>query len=181
MTQPHIAPLEMSEITDPELRSLIMACDALGVPDATLGRIIARVPSMAKGTLRMLLVSHADGSVDHRLKEIIRIRLARFVGDPYFAALRSKKALAAGLTEQDIAAGSADYESYAGFSEADKSAMRYAEQMFVDSRSVDASFYDDLRQHYSEAQIMELGSFIAFHYGAIRMARALGAVPRPAA
>lgn len=177
MGKPHVTPLAADRIEDPELRALIAECDKLGVPDANLARTLARVPNMAKGTLAMLLASHAKGAVDHRLKEIIRIRLARFVGDPYFAALRSKQALAAGLTQADIAAGCGDYESHAGFSEAEKCAMRYAEQMFIDARSVDKSFYDELRQHYSEPQIMELGSFIAFHYGAIRMARALGAVP----
>lgn len=177
MAKPHIAPLSLEEIRDPELKALIAECDTLGVPDQMLARVMARVPNMAKGTLRMLLASHAKGNVDHKLKEIVRVQLARFVGDPYFSALRSKQAQAAGLTEAEIAAGSGDYEDYAGFSEAEKCALRYAEQMFLDSSKVDAAFYDELRRHYTEPQIMELGAFIAFHYGAIRMARALGAVP----
>ena len=49
--------------------------------------------------------------------------------------------------------------------QAQKCALRYAEQMFLDSSKVDKAFYDELRTHYTEPQIMELGSFIAFHYG----------------
>ncbi len=177
MSKPHVAPLALSDIKDPELLQLLDQCETLGVPDQGLVRIIARMPGMAKRTLRMLLQSYAEGNVDHKLKEIIRVQLARFVGDPYFAALRSKKAQAAGLTEAEIDAGSGDYDDSAHFTEAEKCALRYAEQMFLDASKVDKAFYDELRTHYTEPQIMELGSFIAFHYGIIRLSRALGAVP----
>jgi len=49
--------------------------------------------------------------------------------------------------------------------------------MYLDPGKVDASMYDDLKRHYSEAQIMELGSFIAFHYGMQVFARSIGARP----
>ncbi|MGB6415308.1 MAG: hypothetical protein WBF50_01765, partial [Pseudolabrys sp.] len=55
--------------------------------------------------------SHAQGNVDHRLKEIIRILLARFANDKYFCALRSRKAQDMGLTEARIDAGCYEYES----------------------------------------------------------------------
>ena len=71
MGKPHVAPLRLDEIRDPELRELIVKCDRLGVPDQMLVRIIARMPEMAKRTLRMLLMSHYEGNVDHKLKEII--------------------------------------------------------------------------------------------------------------
>lgn len=81
----HIPPLTPEEIHDPELQALIQRCEELGVPDALFPRILARVPAHAKALLRALLVSHAEGSVDHRLKEVIRVQLARNAGDTYFA------------------------------------------------------------------------------------------------
>ena len=36
--------------------------------------------------------------------------------------------------------------------------------MYLDASQID-QFYDDLKTHFTEAQIMELGAFIAFHYG----------------
>jgi len=180
MTKPFIAPLAKDDIQDPELKELLAEAEKLGVPDEMLIRIIARVPKMAAVTLRMLIRSHADGNVDHKLKEVVRIHLARFVGDPYFSTLRSKRALAAGLSEEKIEAGCGDYEDSDLLTEAEKSALRYAEQMFLDSSKVDKEIYDDLKKHYTEPQIMELGSFIAFHYGMQRAARALGAMPKGA-
>ena len=172
-----IAPLTDAEITDPELRDLIARGGALGVPDALFGRILARAPAQAKPLLKALLMSHAEGSVDHQLKEVIRIQLARFAGDAYFATLRSKRAAATGLTEARIDAGCDDYEDSALFTEAEKSALRYADQMYLDPHKVDGAMYADLKKHWTEPQIMELGAFIAFHYGMQVWMRSLGARP----
>jgi alkylhydroperoxidase family enzyme len=127
--------------------------------------------------MRAMLMSHADGNVDHKLKEIIRVQLARFAGDAYFASMRSRKAREAGLTEQRIEAGGGDYEDDPAFSEAERWALRYAEQMYLDATKVDAEFYNEGKRHFSEAQIMELGAFIAFHYGMHMFMRSLGAGP----
>lgn len=160
-----VPPLAMGAIDDPELRTLIAEGEKLGVPDSTFGRILARAPEQAKPLLRALLVSHTQGNIDHKLKEIMRVQLARFAGDPYFSRLRSRRAREAGLTEAMIDAGSGDYEDAAFFTPAEKCALRYADQMYLDPGKVDKLFYDELKTHFTEPQIMELGAFIAFHYG----------------
>ncbi len=152
---------------DPELQALIARCEALGVPDAAFIQTLARVPEYAKALLKAMLVSHTEGNVDHRLKEIIRVRLARTAGDGYFAALRSKQA--PGLSEDTIAAAQDD----ARFTAAEKWALTYAREMYTNPERVDAAFYAEGKRHYSEAQIMELGAFIAFHYGMQAWARTL--------
>ena len=173
----HIAPLDIAQIEDPELLALMARAAALGVPDELFTRIVARVPAYARVLLNALLVSHGEGHVDHRLKEVIRILLARFAGDTYFSALRSKRALAAGLDEATIDEGCNNYEQGTRFTEAEKMALRYADMMYLDANQVDAAFYDELKKHYSEAQIMELGGFISFHYGMQVFMRTLHAVP----
>ena len=37
--------------------------------------------------------------------------------------------------------------------------------MATDHEAVDAAFYDQLRKHYDEEQIVELGTFIGFNIG----------------
>jgi len=171
----YVAPLPLEAITDPELRELIAQAEELGVPDDLFPRIAARAPEQVKPFMRALLMSHAEGNVDHRLKEIIRILLARFAGDKYFAALRSRKARQMGLTEERIEAGCGDYEDSDLFTEAERCALRYADQMYLDSTKVDAGFYAELKKHFTEPQIMELGAFIAFHYGMQMFMRSLNA------
>lgn len=160
-----VEPLPLSEIDDQELRDLIATAEALGVPGSEFARIVARSPLHAKPFLRAMMMSHTQGNVDHKLKEVIRILLARFAEDPYFERLRSTRARDEGLTEEVIDAGAGDYEDSPFFSEAQKCALRYADQMYLDASKVDADFYAELKTHFSEAEIMELGAFIALQYG----------------
>ena len=176
-----LAPLELDQIEDPELRDLTARCVELGVPDELFPRIIARVPEQAKALLAVMLELHTQGTVDHQLKEIIRIQLARFVEDPYFSALRSKQAIAAGLTEERIDAGCDDYEDSELFTEAERMALRFADQLFLDPDKVDAIFYDQMREHWTEAQIMEIGTFLAIYHAAHLFMKTLDARPLEAA
>jgi alkylhydroperoxidase family enzyme len=172
-----VSPLPREAITDPELQALMAEGEALGVPDELFARIVARAGDQAVPLMRALLMSHAQGNVDHKLKEIIRILLARFAKDKYFARLRSTKARDMGLTEKRIDEGCFAYEDGSkGFSEAEKCALRYADLMFLDANQLDNTFYDEMKKHWSEAQIMELGAFIAFHYGMQMFMRSLDAV-----
>jgi hypothetical protein len=173
----HITPLSKEAIADPELCALMAEAETLGVPDELFPRILARAPEQAVPLMRALLMSHAQGNVNHNLKEIIRILLARFARDKYFANLRSSKARDMGLTEQRIDDGCFAYEDDTkGFSAAEKCALRYADLMFLDAGQIDGAFYDEMKKYWSEAQIMELGAFIAFHYGMQMFMRSLGAV-----
>ena len=174
-----IQPLKPEEIRDPGLSELIRRGEELGVPDALFSRILARAPTLAKAVLRAMLHSHAEGNVDHRLKEIIRVQLARTAGDPYFGGLRSARAVKTGLDESRIAAGSGRFEGDPRFTAAEKWALRYAREMYLNPETIDAAFYAEGKRHYTEAQIMELGAFIAFHYGMQAFARTLGARPLP--
>ncbi len=48
------------------------------------------------------------------------------------------------------------------FSEAERVAFEYAERVTITDRNVDDALFARLRQHYSEAQIVELTAAIAF-------------------
>jgi hypothetical protein len=171
-----IAPLPREAITNPDLRDLMAQGEALGVPGELFPRILARAPDQAAPILRAMLMSFTQGAVDHRLKEIMRILLARFAHDEYFARLRSRKAQAMGLTEQRIDQGCFEYEDDTkGFSEAEKIALRFADMMYLDASQIDKAFYDNMKRHWSEPQIMELGSFMVCYYGMATFMRSLDA------
>jgi alkylhydroperoxidase family enzyme len=77
------------------------------------------------------------------------------------------------ITMLDIYDGSADYQTSARFSDAEKRALRYSQRMALDPDKIDAAFYDALRRHYTDEEIDELGAFIAFHHGMQVFARTL--------
>ena len=43
--------------------------------------------------------------------------------------------------------------------------MRYSDLMATDPDAIDAAFFDELRKHYSDEEIVELGAFIGFNIG----------------
>ena len=57
------------------------------------------------------------------------------------------------------------YATSSRFNPAEKMALRYCELMATDPDAVDAGFYALLREHYDEAEIVELGTFIGFNIG----------------
>jgi hypothetical protein len=172
-----IDPVPLELIDDPGLKERLDQAQEIQTPDPLFLQIMAHVPSYAKAVFDAMYRSHVLGNVDHKLKEIIRIQLARLAKDTYFANLRSAKARQAGLTEEMIEAGCGDFENDEGFSKAEKWALRYAYLMFRERNRVDKTFYDEGKTLYSEAEIMELGAFIAFHYGLQVFMRTLQAFP----
>lgn len=147
----------------------------LGDENATFVRILAHAPGYAEALWDAMAESLFEGNVDHSLKEIMRIQLAAHAEDPYFSTLRSKRAIEAGLTEERIAAGQGDFMNDPQFSDAEKWALDYAYRMFRTPETVDASFYDEGKTHWSEAQIMEMGGLVAIHYGMQVYMRTVGA------
>ena len=58
-----------------------------------------------------------------------------------------------------------NYRDSTAFSPREKIALEYTELMANDPDRIDAAFYDALRQLYTEAEIVELGTFIGFNIG----------------
>ena len=160
-----IEPIDRNLAEEQGLGEILDSARELGDDGDLLPRILGHVPGYAQAIQTAMHESHGNGNVDQGLKEIIRIQLARTAGDPYFANLRSQRAIADGLTEERIDAGSGDFESDPQFSAAEKWALRYAYLMYREPERVDRTFYDEGKEHFTEAQIMELGGMIAIHYG----------------
>jgi len=59
-----------------------------------------------------------------------------------------------GITEELVAA-LGDYER-GPFSDREKAALRYADQLYLDHHAVDNARWDELRRHFSEDELLEL-------------------------
>jgi alkylhydroperoxidase family enzyme len=60
------------------------------------------------------------------------------------------------------------------FSEAERVALEYAERMTITGQSVDDAMFTQLKQHYSEAQIVELTAAVALESFRSKFNPALG-------
>jgi hypothetical protein len=79
--------------------------------------------------------------------------------------VRSSSAKEMGLTEEDIDDGINHYDDSERFTDAEKLALRYSDLMASDPDKIDASFYKELKKHYTMEEIVELGSFIGVNIG----------------
>jgi alkylhydroperoxidase family enzyme len=80
-----------------------------------------------------------------------------------------------GATE-DLVAKLADYEC-SDLPERTKAALRLADRLSGDHRSVDRSLIEVLRAHFTDDQILDLGMTVAFTAGWQRFIEAFGIVP----
>jgi alkylhydroperoxidase family enzyme len=79
-------------------------------------------------------------------------------------AIRYQDALADGLTEDLVCSLERPMEAE-DLSEAERVAIRYGELFAANHLAIDDAFYDSLREHFTEPEIVELGMQIAFFVG----------------
>ena len=137
---PNVDTIPLETLAQSPLRSLIDRARELKVPDPLFFQVLGHVPGYTEATFDALYRSHAEGNVDHKLKEIIRIRLARLAEDNYFSNLRSEEAIKAGFTEELIEAGCGNFEKDKRLSAAEKWALSYAHLMYTEPKKVNKDF-----------------------------------------
>lgn len=155
---------------DEELRALT-AADSATPLEQGLMRMMAHTPAMAKGLAAFSGALFGNRTLPRRLVELVRLRIAFHNQCRSCMAIRYRSAVDDGLTEGAVCSLERPEEAK-DLSDAEKAALRYAELSSVDHHAIDETTFADLRQHFSEAQIVELGLFIAFFIGFGRLAAA---------
>jgi AhpD family alkylhydroperoxidase len=120
------------------------------------------------------------GRVARRIKELVRLRLSTIHGCRFCNQGNRLDALAAGLAAADLDA-LADYEA-SDLEPAEKAALRLADQMLLTNPGgqVDDALYADLRAHFDDAEILELGVVLGILAGMAKFLFAFDLVDREA-
>jgi Uncharacterized conserved protein len=134
-----------------------------------LTRYFAHCPEQALGLLGFGGALKQNRSLPDRLVELVRLRVAFFNQCRSCMAIRYSDAVADGVTEGLVCSLERPQEAE-NLSAAEKVAIRYGELMATDHLAIDDAMYEELRQHFSEAQIVELGMTVAFFVGFGRLA-----------
>ena len=69
------------------------------------------------------------------------------------------------MTEDIIDEGIDNFETSGKLSDAERVALRYSDMMANAPDKIGPEIYDALGEHYSEAEIIELGAYIGFNIG----------------
>ena len=105
------------------------------------------------------------GRIDHKLKEIIRVQLSRMASCTLLRQRPVRFGEAAGPDRRATstrASSTTDERAVHRGREA-RAALQRADG--DGPGAIDAAFYDELRRHYTEEEIVELGTFIGFNIG----------------
>ncbi|MDQ1605170.1 MAG: hypothetical protein QOE01_3015, partial [Actinomycetota bacterium] len=104
-----------------------------------------------------------SGICDHSVKELARVYISRTVKCEFCGNQRSVTATTAGLLEQQYD-DLLNFESSPRFDERQKAALAYAEAIAW-RLDTDDAFWERLRRHFSEPELVELGCFVALTFG----------------
>ena len=151
------------EAFDPELRELVAADERTGL-ELGLLRVHAHRPSHAKAIVGLHAALWTDRLLPDRLLELVRLRIAFFNQCRTCMAIRYPGAIADGLTEDVVCSLQKPYEA-PELTEAERAAIRYGELLATDHLTINDEVYDDLRRHFTEEEIVELGAYCAFCVG----------------
>lgn len=134
-----------------------------------LTRFFAHCPEQALGLMGFGGALKRNRSLPDRLVELVRLRVAFFNQCRSCMAIRYSDAVADGVTEGLVCSLERPQEAE-NLTAAEKVAIRYGELMATDHLAIDDALYAELRQHFCEAQIVELGMTVAFFVGFGRLA-----------
>lgn len=134
-----------------------------------LTRYFAHCPEQALGLMGFGGALKRNRTLPDRLVELVRLRVAFFNQCRSCMAIRYSDAVADGVTEGLVCSLERPQEAE-NLSAAEKAAIRYGELMATDHLAIDDAIHADLRSHFTEAQIVELGMTVAFFVGFGRLA-----------
>jgi len=147
--------------------------------DASFVEVFAQAPALLEFVMQQFYAKvFFGGTVAARYKQLARLRLSLIHGCRTCNKQNIPGALASGFTAAQIDALQAGHLD--GFDEADRAVIDYADQMALpnmDGRMTPALF-EALRRHFSEAQILELGTAMAVIAGMAKLSFVLDLVER---
>lgn len=153
---------------DPELRAMTQADAGTPLEQGAM-RMFAHAPAVAKAIAGFGAAIVTSRTLSPRLTELVRLRIAFHNQCRSCMAIRYSSGVEDGVTEQLVCSLAKPYEA-PDLSAAEKAALGYADRFAGDHLSIDDTTYDQLRTHFSEAELVELGVWVAFCVGFGRLA-----------
>lgn len=143
--------------------------DNLSDLEQGLTRFFAHCPEQALGLMAFGGALKQNRQLPDRLVELVRLRVAFFNQCRSCMAIRYSDAVADGVDEGLVCSLERPQEAD-NLSAAEKVAIRFGELMATDHLAVNDALYEELRAHFNEAEIVELGMTVAFFVGFGRLA-----------
>jgi alkylhydroperoxidase family enzyme len=163
MTGPQrISYVTLDEMT-PEMQAEMERCAREGTPRPESSAVRAHLPAAFWFFANSWNDLFRNGIVDHSLKELCRVYVSHSVKCEYCGNQRSERGRRQGLEE-----GKYDellnFESSERYSGREKAALAYTEAIVWTGQADDA-LWERFNEHFSEAELVELGCFVGLTLG----------------
>ena len=134
----------------------------------SIGAITAHRPQVAQGIGMANAAVNSTGTLSARLIELLRLRIAFHNQCRSCMAVRYTNAIEDGLDEALICSLEQPQEAD-DLTAGEKAALRFADLFATDHLAIDDVVYDDLRQHFTEGELVEIGLNCALNVGMGRL------------
>jgi alkylhydroperoxidase family enzyme len=162
MPKQRISYVPLEKMT-PEMRAEMERCAQFGTPRPESSAVRAHVPACFWFFANSWNDIFRNGVLDHAIKELCRVYVSRSVICEFCGNQRSIKGASEGLKEthyDDLV----EFEKSTQYNERQKAALSLAEAI-VWRLDTDDTFWARLYQHFSEAEIVELGCAVGLTHG----------------
>lgn len=156
---------------DPRLQAALKPQDRTPLEQGLM-RYFAHTPELALGVAGLGGALKRNRTLPDRLVELVRLRVAFHNQCRSCMAIRYSDAVADGVTEDLVCSLERPYEA-PGLTDAERLAIRYGELFATNHLAIDDPLLDQLREHFTEAQIVELAITVAFFVGFGRLGAVL--------
>jgi alkylhydroperoxidase family enzyme len=152
------------EAMDADMRKEMERCQREGTPRPESSAVRAHVPACFWFFANAWHNIFRNGVLDHGIKELCRLYISRSVQCEYCGNQRSVKAAKSGAVIEDQVFDLLNFEKSAKYNERQKAALAYAEAIAWHLDTDDA-FWERMRMHFSEPELVELGCMIGLTFG----------------
>jgi 4-carboxymuconolactone decarboxylase len=136
-------------------------------------RLYAHLPGVLRGYAKLEQATASTHRLDRRHRALAELRATTLIQCAYCIDLGSEVARRWGVTDEELLA-LPEYETSTLFSEVDRLVLRYTDGMCRTPAEVPAHLVENLREHFHDAQVVELTHLVALENLRGRFNRALG-------
>lgn len=170
---PNISYVDPATVEDPELQAIMERARTYGTPRPESQAIRLHHPTVMKAFNNAWEVFFRQGVTDHAIKELCRLYISKSVECEYCGGQRSVLAQQNGTTEDKVDE-ILNFETSDRFDERERTALEWAMAIAWDPTLAAEDMWDRLHRHFTEAQLVELGHFIALTLGQQRFLKTVG-------
>ena len=155
---------------DPALVEMTQG-DTATIIEQGITRMLAHCPEMAKGAIGFGAAIAMNRMLPERLIELVRLRVAFHNQCRSCMAIRYSSA--APELSEDLVCSLEKPQEAEDLTSAERAALDFADRFATDHLSITDQRFEALREHFSEAQTMELMLHLALYVGMGRLAATL--------